>query len=50
MIIKNVKKQLKCFLLCVNIIKRHGMLHSLVVHLVWDQGVAGSNPVIPTIH
>ena len=22
---------------------------SLVEHLVWDQGVAGSNPVIPTI-
>ena len=26
-----------------------GMQHSLVVHLIWDQGVAGSNPVIPTI-
>ena len=25
------------------------MQHSLVVHLIWDQGVAGSNPVIPTI-
>jgi hypothetical protein len=22
----------------------------LVAHLVWDQGVAGSNPVIPTIN
>ena len=22
---------------------------SLVEHLVWDQGVAGSNPVVPTI-
>ena len=26
-----------------------GKQHSLVVHLVWDQGVAGSNPVFPTI-
>jgi hypothetical protein len=25
------------------------MWRSLVAHLVWDQGVAGSNPVIPTI-
>jgi hypothetical protein len=25
-----------------------GMWLSLVEHLVWDQGVAGSNPVIPT--
>ena len=23
---------------------------SLVEHLVWDQGVAGSNPVFPTIY
>ena len=29
--------------------KNIGMQHSLVVHLIWDQGVAGSNPVIPTI-
>ena len=27
----------------------HGMWRSLVAHLVWDQGVAGSNPAIPTI-
>ena len=27
-----------------------GKQHSLVVHLVWDQGVAGSNPVFPTIY
>ena len=25
------------------------VVHSLVVHLIWDQGVAGSNPVILTI-
>lgn len=25
-----------------------GMWRSLVAHLIWDQGVAGSNPVIPT--
>ena len=24
------------------------MWRSLVAHLIWDQGVAGSNPVIPT--
>ena len=28
----------------------NGKQHSLVVHLVWDQGVAGSNPVFPTIY
>ena len=29
---------------------RHlGKQHSLVVHLVWDQRVAGSNPVFPTM-
>ena len=27
----------------------NGMQHNLAVHLVWDQRVAGSNPVIPTI-
>ena len=26
----------------------NGTQHSLVVHLIWDQGVAGSNPVVPT--
>ena len=26
-----------------------GMWHSLVVHLIWDQGVTGSNPAIPTM-
>ena len=26
-----------------------GKQHSLVVHLFWEQGVAGSNPVFPTI-
>ena len=25
-----------------------GMWRSLVAHLVWGQGVAGSNPAIPT--
>lgn len=25
-----------------------GMWRSLVAHLIWDQGVAGSIPVIPT--
>ncbi len=28
---------------------RVGEWRSLVAHLVWDQGVAGSNPVSPTI-
>ena len=27
----------------------HGMWRSLVAHLLWEQGVAGSNPAIPTI-
>ena len=27
----------------------HGMWRSLVAHLFWEQGVAGSNPVIPTL-
>jgi hypothetical protein len=27
----------------------NGKWLSLVEHLVWDQGVAGSNPVFPTI-
>jgi hypothetical protein len=27
----------------------YGKWLSLVEHLVWDQGVAGSNPVFPTI-
>ena len=26
-----------------------GAWRSLVAHLVWDQGVAGSNPAAPTI-
>ena len=29
--------------------KKHGMWRSLVAHLLWEQGVAGSNPAIPTI-
>ena len=29
--------------------KQHGMWRSLVAHLLWEQGVAGSNPAIPTI-
>ena len=29
--------------------KLNGKEHSLVVHLFWEQGVAGSNPVFPTI-
>ena len=28
---------------------RRGMWRSLVAHLFWEQRVAGSNPVIPTI-
>ena len=28
---------------------KNGKWLSLVEHLVWDQGVAGSNPVFPTI-
>jgi hypothetical protein len=28
----------------------NGKWLSLVEHLVWDQGVAGSNPVFPTIY
>ena len=27
---------------------RHGTWRSLVAHLLWEQGVAGSNPVVPT--
>ena len=28
----------------------HGAWRSMVAHLLWEQGVAGSNPVAPTIH
>ena len=27
----------------------YGVWRSLVAHLVWDQGVGGSNPLAPTI-
>ena len=29
--------------------QQRGMWRSLVAHLLWEQGVAGSNPAIPTI-
>ncbi len=31
-----------------NVETHRGMWRSLVAHLLWEQGVAGSNPVIPT--
>ena len=32
-----------------DMMRRNGMWRSLVAHLLWEQGVGGSNPLIPTI-
>jgi hypothetical protein len=38
------------YIYCILIVALNGAWRSLVAHLLWEQGVEGSNPFAPTMH